>query len=530
MIPVPATRLLNLALLVALLVALLSGCGDSSDTGTGMTAKQRTVTTSLKPAIDSRLAVGIHDALATQSASESGFYLLSDGLSAFVARAVLVEEATVSLDLKYYIYEDDSVGHLLTSLLLKAADRGVRVRLLVDDLGTRVVNPWILALDRHPNMQIRVFNPVEGRSGPKRVLEQALNLGRINHRMHNKLLVADGLAMITGGRNIADGYFSKSTVEFLDVDLLAIGEVLPQAGKIFDNYWNNQVSVPVSELLIANDETHTLDELRKRTRKLLAEEKGSEFSRALEQSRLAAELSDGDLPFQWGKARLLADPPEKALGEDNIPREEYPGFQLEEIIQSASERLNISAAYFIPGVIGTDLFTGLEKRGVNVGILTNSLSSNDVAIVHGAYARYRKRLLQAGVGLWELRTVAGQERRKKWFRGESRATLHAKTFVVDRNLGFVGSINLDGRSLLLNTEIGLLMENAEINQQLQDLFEDWVAADSAWAVKLSDANQLEWHAQDDEGNPLVMHKDPETTWWQRTLSWLLSWLPVESQI
>lgn len=526
MIPVPAARWLNLMLFVT----LLSGCGDPSDTGTGMTAKQRTATTSLKPATDSRLAEGIRDVSADQSDSDSGFYLLDDGLSAFVARAVLIEEATVSLDLKYYIYEDDSAGHLLTSLLLKAADRGVRVRLLVDDLGTRVVNPWILALDRHPKMEIRVFNPVEGRSGVKRALEQAMNLGRINHRMHNKLLVADGLAMITGGRNIADGYFSKSSVEFLDVDVLAIGEVLPESGRIFDEYWNSQVAVPVSDLLIADDETHTLEELRKRTTKLLDDEQGSEFAKALEQSKMAAELANGNIPFQWGRARLLADPPEKALGEDNIPRQEYPGFQLEEIIQKTQERLNISAAYFIPGVIGVDLFTGLEKRGVNVAILTNSLSSNDVAIVHGAYARYRKRLLEAGVDLWELRTEAGEERRKKWFRGESKATLHAKTFVMDYDRGFVGSINLDGRSLLLNTEIGMLMENSEINQQLHALFEEWVAPDSAWAVKLSDSDKLEWHAEDEDGNPIVEHKDPETTLWQRTLAWLLSWLPVESQI
>ncbi|WP_143735516.1 phospholipase D family protein [Microbulbifer mangrovi] len=495
-----------------------------------MAVQNRPVTTSLKPASDSRLAEGIRDAATGKSEKLSGFYLLDDGLSAFVARAVLIEESTVSLDLKYYIYEDDSVGRLLTSLLLKAADRGVRVRLLVDDLGTRVVNPWILALDRHPNMQIRVFNPVEGRSGVKRALEQAANLGRINHRMHNKLLVADGLAMITGGRNIADGYFSKSSVEFLDVDVLAIGEVLPQSGQIFDSYWNSLVSVQVSELLIADDDAHTLEELRKRTKKLLKDEEGSEFTRALEQSRMAAELSSGKIPFNWGEAKLLADPPQKALGEDNIPREAYPGFQLEEIIRDTEERLNISSAYFIPGVIGADLFTGLEKRGVSVGILTNSLSSNDVAIVHGAYARYRKRLLRGDVDLWELRTVAGEERRKKWFRGDSKATLHAKTFVMDRDLGFVGSINLDGRSLLQNTEIGLLMENAEINQQLHELFGEWVAPDSAWAVKLSDSGKLEWHAEDEDGKAIVEHKDPETTLWQRILSWLLSWLPIESQI
>ncbi|WP_295799991.1 phospholipase D family protein [uncultured Microbulbifer sp.] len=495
-----------------------------------MATDQREASTRLRAASDSRLAEGIRAAAAGHSASASGFHLLDDGLSAFVARAVLIEEASVSLDLKYYIYEDDSVGRLLTSLLLKAADRGVRVRLLVDDLGTRVVNPWVLALDRHPNMHIRVFNPVEGRSGVRRLLEQAVNLGRINHRMHNKLLIADGLAMITGGRNIADGYFAKSSVEFLDVDVLAIGAVLPQAGQIFDDYWNNPVSVPVAQLLIADEDTHRLDELRKRTSKLLADEAKSEFTRALEQSAMATALSHGEVGFQWGKGTLLADPPEKALQPDRIPRDQYPGYQLEQIIRKCRQRLNISAAYFIPGVIGRELFTGLEMQGVSVSILTNSLSSNDVAVVHGAYARYRKRLLQSGVDIWELRTIAGQKRRKQWFRGESRATLHAKTFVMDHNRGFVGSINLDGRSLLLNTEIGLLMENPEINRQLHALFTEWIAPDSAWALRLSAKGALEWHGEDEEGHPMVERKDPETTLWLRTLSWLLSWLPIESQI
>jgi len=319
-------------------------------------------------------------------------------------------------------------------------------------------------------------------------------------------------------------------VEFLDVDVLAIGAVLPQAGQVFDDYWNNPVSVPVTELLFADEDSHRLDDLRRRTWKLLADEERSEFSRALEQSELASALSRGGVGFHWGKGRLLADPPEKALYPGRIPREEYPGYQLEQIIRNCRERLNISAAYFIPGIIGRELFTGLEKQGVSVGILTNSLSSNDVAIVHGAYARYRKRLLQSGVDLWELRAIAGEKRRKQWFRGDSRATLHAKTFVMDRNLGFVGSINLDGRSLLLNTEIGLLMENPEINRQLNDLFAEWVAPDCAWALQLSHTGKLEWHAEDDEGNPRIACKDPETTLWQRTLSWLLSWLPIESQI
>lgn len=478
----------------------------------------------------SRLARAVQRQVENHPPENSGFYLMHDGLSAFAARAALIEEASVSLDLQYYIYEDDSVGRILLSLLLKAADRGVRVRLLVDDLATRVSNPLVLVLDEHPLIEIRVFNPVLGRSGIRRVLEQAANLGRINHRMHNKLFVADGLVMITGGRNIADGYFSRADVEFLDVDVMALGGVLVDAGKIFDDYWNNPVSVPVAELSLESLEDQNLGDLRREVDAFLEKEAKSEFTEALRQSKMAGEILAGEIPFQWGRGTLFADPPDKALKPDRVSMEEYPGYQLEKIIRNSRANLRISAAYFIPGSVGTELFTGLQARGVNVDILTNSLSSNDVAIVHGAYARYRKKLLREGVDLWELRKASGEKRRKRWFQGESRATLHAKTFVIDDGLGFVGSINLDSRSILQNTEIGLLMENDVINQQLSALFDEWVAGDSAWHLSLDAQGKIRWRARDDDGKALIETKDPETTVWQRRLSWVLSWLPVESQI
>lgn len=461
---------------------------------------------------------------------KTGFYLLREGLSAFVARAALIEEAAVSLDLQYYIYGDDTSGRITTGLLLQAADRGVRVRLLVDDLGTRVVNPWILTLDSHPNMSIRVFNPVEGRSGIRRGIEQALNFGRINHRMHNKLMVIDGLAMLTGGRNIADGYFSKSAVEFLDTDILSVGAVVGEASRVFDSYWNSAISVPVSDLLIANDETHSLAALRERVEKYLAGERESEFSEALKKSTLAKKLSAGKIPFEWGNAWLLADPPEKATDRDTVPIREYPGYQLEQIVNQCRQKLQISNPYLIPGRAGVNLFRRLQERGVQVDILTNGLATNDVAAVHGAYSRYRKPLLRAGVRLWELRPMADQKQRMHWFKGESRASLHAKSFVLDGQRGFVGSINLDSRSIIQNTEIGLLIDNPEINRQLHELFQAWVAPDAAWRLELDQENRMRWRAADDAGRATVDTKEPETRFWHRLLARMLSRLPIESQI
>ncbi|MFD1218191.1 phospholipase D family protein [Microbulbifer celer] len=484
---------------------------------------------SLKPAERSRLARGVNKETEGRGEDQSGFYLVHDGLSAFVARAVMIEEATVSLDLKYYIYSDDASGRILTGMLLQAADRGVRVRLLVDDLGTRVTNPWVLAIDRHPNMEIRVFNPVEGRSGIRRGIEQVLDFGRINHRMHNKLLVCDGNVLITGGRNVADGYFSKAETEFLDVDMIAVGAVVPDASSIFDDYWNSEVAVPVTKLALVDDDTCTLDELRERVAVYLQGERESEFSRALEKSDLAEKLIAGDVPFQWGKGVLFADPPRKAIDRDSVPVSDYPGYKLEKTLKQCKQRLRITNAYLIPGVPGLDLFSTLQQNDVQVDILTNALATNDVAAVHGAYSRYRKPLLQAGVHLWELRPVAQQKQRLHWFKGKSRASLHAKTFVLDEDRGFVGSINLDSRSIIQNTEVGVLIENAEINRQLNRLFDEWTAPDTAWQLAL-DGDRIRWHWESEDGQKRVTECEPETRWWQRVLAKILSWLPIEEQI
>ncbi|WP_244506116.1 phospholipase D family protein [Microbulbifer marinus] len=476
------------------------------------------------------MATSIGNEAGQHTGDQSGFHLIHEGPQALVARAVLIDETSVSVDLQYYIFSDDTSGRILTDKLLQAADRGVRVRLLVDDLGTRLNNPWVTPLDNHPNIEVRVFNPVEGQSRIRRGLEQLLNLGRINHRMHNKLLIADGIAMITGGRNISDGYFTSADVEFLDVDTIAIGAILPEAAKTFDEYWNHQVSVPASELVLENEDAHTLTELRDRLQQRLHEEEASEFFQAVKDSSLAQDLAQGKVSFEWGKATLLADPPDKAAEPDRIPITEYPGYQLEQIVRKLQQRLQISNAYVIPGEPGMNLFTELEKRGVQVDVLTNGLSSTDTAAAHGGYSRYRKPLLRAGVRLWELRPAAEREHRMHWFKDKSRATLHAKTFVMDSDRGFVGSINLDSRSIILNTEIGVLIENREINRQLQELFQTWTAPDSAWRLELDSEGDIRWRRTDDDGEEIVKDKDPNSTLWQRFLTGILAYLPIESQI
>ncbi|MFI2809733.1 MULTISPECIES: phospholipase D family protein [Microbulbifer] len=522
----PAT--LPLPMMILSSVLSLQACNSNNQE---YDPNSRTASYALPPATESPMAQAINKHAEQHPGEHSGFLLLPEGLSAFVARVALIHEARVSLDVQYYEFKDDTAGNLLASKLLEAADRGVRVRLLVDDVATRIDNPDILTLSKHPNMEIRVFNPVAGRSGFKKALEQVRNLGRINHRMHNKLLVADSLAMITGGRNIADEYFSSTSVKFLDADILVIGHLLPRAAATFDEYWNHPVSVPVSQLMLDDDDSRTLEEIRAQIRKFLREHARSEFREALEKSEFSERLTEGRLQFHWGPATLYSDPPEKAL-DKNLPEHELPGYHLKEALADTESLIRISSAYFVPGDPGVELFTGLARNGVDVGILTNSLSSTDVAAVHAGYAPDRVRLMQGGVKLWELRPGADQEQRRHLFQGSASAALHAKTFVIDNNRSFIGSINMDSRSLRQNTEIGVLIENTAINSELRQLFDSWVTPDSAWKLSLGEEGEgdgLRWTAEED-GKTVTYEKDPDTSAWDRFVVWLLTFLPIESQV
>lgn len=516
-------RIARLAALTLLAALILQGC-STFDPG------DRVASTTLPPPTEGPLVDATRAALGNRDhQDQSGFYLLDDGLSAFVARVSLIETARTSLDLQYYIFSDDTTGRLIVNRLLEAADRGVRVRVLVDDLGTRVDNPLIARLHTHPHIQIRLFNPVRSRKGPLRLLELASTFDRTNHRMHNKLMLADSLVMIAGGRNLGDEYFSNNQVDFQDVDVLATGPVVRAGSRSFDEYWNSQAALPVDRVLDAEATDTSLAELRDALRTFLVEQRDSEFVNALRGSSLGRQLVAGEVPLEWGTATLYADPPDKAIAHTDIPRDSFLLTELKQMLDSAESRLQISSAYFVPGKRGVALFRDKEANGVAVSILTNSLSTTDVAIVHSGYSRYRRPLLEAGVELWELRAEAGQRQRMRWFQGESRASLHAKTFVIDHDRSFIGSVNLDGRSLIQNTEVGLLIESEALNQQLSQLFDRWVSSDSAWRLSLNDAHDLQWQAMEN-GEPVIHEHDPETSRWQRFRVWLLSWLPIESQI
>ncbi|SDK12487.1 phospholipase D family protein [Microbulbifer yueqingensis] len=505
---------------------ILQACNSGDQ---GYDPEERAASHALPPATQSPMAQAITRHTDQQPGEHSGFLLLPEGPTSFVARLVLIQQARVSLDVQYYAFADDVSGNLIASKLLEAADRGVRVRLLVDDVATRVGNPNIVTLTEHQNMEVRVFNPVAGRSDLDRALEHIRNFGRINHRMHNKLLIADGVAMITGGRNIADEYFAGDGRQFLDTDVLIVGNLLPRAASAFDEYWNHDRSVPVAELMLDDDDSLSLEEMRTRIKENLQEHADSEFHKAQRDSDFSQRLLASELEFEWGPATLFTDPPAKAFSESDIPEEELPAYELMQELSRASSRIRMSSAYFVPGERGEDFFSDLTNRGMDIGVLTNSLSSTDTAAVYSAYSHSRRPLLEAGVQLWELRPSADQERKLHWFEGSSSASLHAKTFVIDDDRVFIGSINMDSRSRRHNTEIGVLIENAAINNQLNALFEDWVAPDSAWRLTLGEGDRLTWTGKDD-GQRQTWYKEPETSTWDRFVAWLLSWLPIESQV
>jgi putative cardiolipin synthase len=462
----------------------------------------------------------------------SGFLLLGNGLDAFVARAMLAQSAERSLDVQYYLYHDDLVGRLFTDQLLKAADRGVRVRILVDDmdLSGRDLGVWVM--DSHPNVEVRIFNPFSRYSG--RTSQFVTRLGSVTRRMHNKTFTADNQAAILGGRNIGNEYFNADPdLAFEDLDVLAIGPVVPKVSRAFDRYWNSDLAYPAAVLIRKPPTPEQARQKRELFDAFIAQQRDSEYLRALKNSDLAHRLRKNQIRFSWGDAVAVYDSPEKidhAFNETQY----HLAPKLRPYFESVDRELIIFSPYFVPGTQGTAFLAQLSQRGVRVRILTNSLSSNDVGIVHAGYAKYRKQLLRAGIELYELNKQLTREVRKtnKGKGGASKASLHAKSFVFDRQRLFVGSLNLDPRALVHNTEIGLVIEQAEMAAEMGDWFDaniDAIAFKVTLVTDKDGTEQLFWHGLVN-GEPEILEKEPYTGYWQRFWNGFLSFWPLESQL
>lgn len=459
----------------------------------------------------------------TAHPGKSGIYPLADSRDAFAARILLARDAERSLDLQYYIWRKDLSGTLLFQALHDAADRGVRVRLLLDDHGSFGIDDTLAALDAHPNIEVRLFNPVSIRT--PRWIGYLTDFLRLNRRMHNKSFTADNQAAIVGGRNVGDEYFGAAEgVLFVDLDVLAVGPVVEEISVDFDRYWHSASSFPLGRLLPPADSAR-LAELASAAQGIESDPAAEKYMSALRNAPFVRELIEGCLTLEWAATHAVSDDPAKVLGlaaaEVNLPE------KLKQIIGEPVSEVLLVSAYFVPTAAGVDAFVAMADRGVAVRVLTNSLEATDVAPVHAGYAKWRKRLLQAGIAISELRRLSpdrGKRKRRGSF-GRSGLSLHAKTFSVDRSRLFIGSFNFDPRSANLNTEMGVVIDSPSLAKRIAKFCENRISA-NAYHVRLSETGRLYW-IENRPGEVIRHDTEPRTSLWRRAGVRLLSLLPIE---
>jgi phosphatidylserine/phosphatidylglycerophosphate/cardiolipin synthase-like enzyme len=447
----------------------------------------------------------------------SGIRLLISGDEALASLVALADRAERTLDIQYYLIHEDDSSRLLLHHLRLAADRGVRVRLLVDDLNTAGEDRRFMHLGEHPHVEVRVFNPFPGGRFATwtRFLASASDIRRINHRMHNKLFVADNSIAITGGRNIGDQYFTRDPhSNFIDLDVVAAGAIVPQLSSTFDAFWNSKYAYPIASVASPVQAEEGVPKALE------------ENAVAGEASWLAHELDASDLRLTWVPATVLADGPAK-IASDVAPDVEVTiANNISTLMRSAKQEVIVISPYFVPGDAGVALMRDLVGRGVHIRILTNSLASTDSPLVHNGYSRYRVALLKLGIELSEVRPKLGQKRPRFHPFRSSNASLHAKALVIDQRTVFIGSMNMDARSARTNSEMGLVMRSAEIARQVTSLLDD-ISADGSYRLQLDRNDRVVWSSGEPEAEQ-VWHTDPETTRLQRfSLKVLAPFAPEE---
>ncbi len=502
--------IMGIAIIIARFIFRLPSLSDRK---TGSVAQVATASPLLEPVAH----------LLEQHHDKSGVYALRNGLDAFAARGVLAEEAAETIDAQYYIWHKDMTGLLMLQALRDAANRGVAVRLLVDDNGIDGLDPILSELNAHPRIEVRLYNPFTLRKF--KIAGFLFDFLRLNRRMHNKSFTADGLVTIVGGRNVGDEYFDTGLLPiFIDLDVLAIGKVVGDVSADFERYWSSECAYPleliITELVAGNDALN----------QALAEVSESAQYRTYKE-RLGAlavvsELEAGTLPLEWTDVRLISDSPLKTLRK--AKSDQLLIGKIDRLMDDVRESIDVISPYFVPGKRGVDDFSLLEKKGVEVRILTNSMSANDVKLVHSGYAKYRTKLLKAGAELFELKAQHSppDNRRDAGIGGSSGSSLHAKTFATDEKRVYIGSFNFDPRSVQLNTEMGFLIESAAMARQLKHGFDETLP-DIAYRLELNDNRRLEWLDRSAIGGPRRHHVDPATSLIERAVVKLVGYLPIQ---
>ena len=452
----------------------------------------------------------------------SGFSIIRQGGQAFMARLAMADLAEKTLDGQYYIWDGDTTGLILADHLLRAADRGVRVRLLIDDhYMSESRDNNIAALDAHPNIEIRFFNPVRNRRW--RMMSLLAEFGRVNHRMHNKLFVMDNAVGIVGGRNIADVYFGVSTDHnYRDLDVMSAGPIVNEISASFDLFWNSEWALPVAAVVKELATEKDLQDLRKRLQEKLAAT-GYPYPIDEHLAGLRDRLVQIRDNFIWAPGKVLVEQPSRVdANADNIIAS-----ALRERISEVEREVLIESPYFVLGDANIERVRQLTARGVKVRVLTNSAASHDVLPALAGYVYTRKKLLKAGIELYELRPDSNMKR--DWSVLASKAALHAKSLVFDRKSVFIGSFNLDPRSTALNTEIGVMIDSPEVAGQVGELMDEGVAPGAAFHVTLDANDNLVWSTENNEGK-VEYYTDPETNLFYRFMVDLIGMLPIEDQL
>ena len=476
--------------------------------------------------------------------AESAFRILNVGVDGLLTRVQLIGAARYTLDVQYFIFRGDETGRRITAALLRAADRGVRVRILVDDGDTLPGDEQILALNGHPLVEVRVFNPFayRGHARARRALEFAFNKRRLDYRMHNKLMVADNVAALIGGRNIGNEYFQVDPeAQVADDDVFSVGPVVQQLSSTFDEYWNSGLAIPAEGLGGGSHAAATLVEHRRAThgaRSMQAlDSPGIDYDAMIASGEPYAGMISGRLPMVWANAQVVVDSPNKKDVDSGARSGRLMSLQVQKAVAAAHSEILMITPYFIPSTGEIHMLDTALHGGVHVSILTNSLESATAMVPQAGYVRFRKPLLDEGARMYEIRALLGNQKGSGQTASISKAgnfSLHAKVFVLDRERLFIGSMNFDERSRHLNTEIGLIIDSTALAQQDATRFDRMTQPENAYVLALRDdgaghAKRLVWDTVE-EGQNVEYRHEPAHSRWQRVQQWLMTLLPVRSEL